>query len=505
MNRKKIRYFYKYFKNIRIGFDDVFDGEDFKDYRDFVISLTSKKVYSKIADMIIEENNNILNTNVEAAEKFLWKYYCIGKGIASGIDNKINTRENFINTIITELFNHSMLDVIKKYVKKRINYSVNEKISNNSTNTNKHDPGTTFADIHFEMLYMISAMARLIIPLITHYIYLYNIDNEADDFILLCMKKLFNLTRQYYGDIDIYTKLRVYIDRYMRKNYYNDRYLWEDIKLFGQTIENSSEDILTKILNNKTPQFKFDQNIIHLISVVVRKSISVYTLRKQHPYNIMPINMYEGAEERNDNVVNMVEFSNSSSSKKRDEYTIILRDYFAQDTIDKIKIRNNIEIDKKELDYYTKTVISHDFQENAIISSFYQYFSGIENIYGSCNKRNYCELMLILSKMLEKLGVGSLCKYLTGIKIFYNMKRMSKLFINTIENDDRYNKIIEGKYSNVGSIVKKRDPVKNNVSILINNTYHYNIYNEQKTGTVIENEPFEIINSVLDFMSKIII
>ena len=61
-DRNFIKYFQPYSKNIVINFENYY-GQQFEDYDEFMLSIASKKSYSKMAELIIKENNLFLNKN----------------------------------------------------------------------------------------------------------------------------------------------------------------------------------------------------------------------------------------------------------------------------------------------------------------------------------------------------------------------------------------------------------------------------------------------------------
>ena len=497
--RVKTRYFKKFFKTIIIPFDEILNKPEYQEHQEFILSLSSKKAYSKIAETIIAENNMVLAMDEQVSEIFIYTYYCLKKKLDCG-EYKGDHKE-FIYDMITNLFNSNMVDIVKKYVLKRKSYSIYENID---LENHKYDLGTTFIDIHYEILYCISVMSRLVIPLITHYIHIRSLGKGSDEFIMACFMELFNLMSTYYEGENVYNKLYTFIERNVKKNKTNDRVIWNDIKLFGQNEEYAVEDVVTKLMTNTIPKFEFDRNIINLVKVVISNSINTYMLRGKHPYNIVPLTDFEDSGDSNDNVVNQAELVNSYLNK-RNEFVIFNRDHFAQDTIDIIKQRNGITIDPFAIDFYTRTIITHSFQEHAIISAFGPYFSGSENIFGSCNERHYAELLAILVEMFKKLGIQNMVKYITGINTEYSMKRMTKTYDNIINNDPRRLSILNEKFKYVADIIKKKDPIRSNIVLITNNSYTYNEYDNPLNGQKVVNDPEEIIDGVLSFYQKIVL
>lgn len=502
---KKIAYFKLFAKNIIIPFDEFFSNPDLEVYDEFFLSIISKKTYNKIAGIIVEENNTILNYNKEAAEEFIYKYLSIKMAIDN--DEYIKRKsDSFIFDIMSTLFTPSIIKLIVDYV----DYKYKLTIDKNMAENNKFDPGTTFYDRHYKILYQVSCMSRLIIPLVTHYIHNFPeviIDGEkkpinTNQFLMDVFSNLFNCVQQ--GSyIDIYQKLHVFVQRAVQKTLYTDAVMWERLMILGVTPEIAIEDTMNKIITNVLPKFSFDHNILNLTTVVIRKSIMSYTLRKKDPYTLYSLSDTDGSATDDDSTVAETEIFDSYNTQ-RDEVVLLFRRFGTPRDVEMIRKREGVEINHKELQFYMEGKHYHEFQKSAICFAFSKYFGGTQNIISGCRKEDWSKLIIILKRSMERLGLHYLSDFLSAQRESYSYKRISKVIENYIEENEKYQEILQKKYKSVQGIFERRNFIKYIVTAIINNTYIYYSYGNPKNGQYIEKNEFIIVDQVIQFFYSLI-
>jgi hypothetical protein len=127
----------------------------------------------------------------------------------------------------------------------------------NLTYKNRTNPGLQYTDKHGSILMEISLLMNMVIPLVTHYIYINKIQS-VKDFLLEVYDNIFNL----YEDVDIYSKL--YETSISNINHSADRnsVLWsmQGIRSINTTTHSLStvENIILQII----PKYTYDKNII---------------------------------------------------------------------------------------------------------------------------------------------------------------------------------------------------------------------------------------------------
>jgi hypothetical protein len=200
-----------------------------------------------------------------------------------------------------------------------------------------------------------------------------------------------------------------------------------------------------------------------------------------------------------------------SYSSNHDEFSIIIRHTFAQDTVNKILMRKGVIINQEELQFYINNMNNltiqniHDFQQFTVFSAFYSYFGGTENIYG-INYEQWMTLVLAICDILKKNGIPELCKYVTGIRNkHYITKKEARLSRQQLYIDPMYNHIVMTKYKSIKSIIdKKRNFIESNILLLTTNEYTYHTLDPALNGRVIIRNDEEIRRGVLSFFQNII-
>ena len=484
-------------RNCSVNFSKLI-GERYKNAEHFNISISIKKVYSKLIEYIVEENNNILNMNHTVALDFIKKYVLL----KNEIDTKAITGETaFIQSIVGHLFDVSFMGIIDDYVEKHYCLTIDLDVAKNRE---KYPDATTFTDAHYKVMYRIAIMSRLIIPLATHYIKL-NPEINGTQFLMRLSYELFTLTHKRYN-VQVYNKLYIYIQKAIKKTLYTDKGGWENVNILGVSPEQFSMYLMEILTVNIMPKLNFTGDIMKFVTVVLRDNIINYNLRTKFPYSIKCLNDLDiGNKVEDDAIIKDSELFDSYNIK-HDETYVILREIYMDDTINKIANRMNIVIDPVELKWYTNpdNLHIHSIQTIFILNVFDEYFKGVDQIY-ALDEERYAKLMLILVKFLETIGLHKLIKYITGAKEGHSIRRVNKNLLVSLENDPRYINLVSNKYAFAKGYLEKNNFIKDTILELINNIYKYNIYNDSRNGTLIENNDVEIMNSVLEFFHTVII
>jgi hypothetical protein len=461
------------------------------------VSISSKKTYSKIIPLITEENNKILNKDEDRAEEFIYKYFTIKSAIDNThYDNK--TPIYFINEMISALLVPEFVKLVDIYIDENYKINVDSKISEGN---HRYDVGTTFLDRHFKIIYKISALSRLVMPLATHYIHS-NPQVNTNTFLMDLFQTIFNVA-QLGTNINIYAKLYTYINKAVTNTLYTDKVMWDRLMILGVTKDNVIDDTMCKIVTNIFIKYSFDFNPLHLITVVVRKSIMSYTLRKKDPFTLYSLSDVDGVSTDDESIINESEIFDSYNTQ-RDESIILMRKYGTPRDIKTIQMRENVNITQEEFDFYLNNRKYHELQKSAICFAFSRYTGGVENIIGGCRKEDWITLMIILMKVMKRSGMEYLANFISAYRQQYSYRRMSKYLNNLIDDNPLYNNIVDSKYSAIRGIFEKKNFIKNMIVLVVNNTYTYNLYGNDKNGLFIEKDEPKIVTDVLAFFNTFI-
>jgi hypothetical protein len=381
-------------------------------------------------------------------------------------------------------------------------------------------PSITFLDYHIKLLFVIMCMTHFIIPLCLEYIRSYK-DVPANTLLIETFMALFPIAQTIDTEhlapldenerpCDIYQKLYAFVEHKVQSTFKSDATMWDRQAFLGVNYKTTIEDTVNKLITNIFPEYQFSGNIIHLNIAVIRKSIQDYTLRKKDPFNIKCfVDADPNTQSDDNNIVAEAEQFDSYSSN-HDEFAVIIRHTFAQDTVDKILMRKNITINPDEFAFYVNrndmTVHSiHEFQQFVVFSAFYRYFGGTENIYG-VNLEQWVTLVLAVNDILRKNNIPELCKYITGVRNkHYVVKKEARISRQQLYADPLYMHIVNSKYKSIKSIIdKKKNFIESNILLLTTNEYIYHCPDQSLNGRVIIRNDDEIRQGVLSFFQNII-
>lgn len=506
---KGIRYFIFEGHIVRVPFSKFF-GKEAEDYEELITSCVSKKAYHKMMRLFSHSNNVILNGNKKTAETFIYKYYCIKRDIDNASYNR-TTHSQFVNAIVN-LFDINIMNEIRKYVNACYTPTGDIKYEDNKAT---FVPSITFLDYHIKVLYVVSCMTHFIIPLCLEYLREYR-ETNTNTLLVDTFLSLFPIAETIdpinlvpldanERKVDVYQKLYSFVEAKVEDTRKSDAAMWERQEFLGVNYKTTIEDIVNKLVTNIVPEYDFKGNIMHLNVSVVRKSIQDYTLRKKDPFNINCFVDVDSNTQSDDNAVVTEAEQFDSYNAKHDELPIVIRHTFMDHTVNTILARKNMELDPNLIQFYMQNLKMHEFQQFAIFSSFHQYFGGTENMYG-INQEMYVKLMLAVIEMMNRSGIGSIAKYVSGAKDkHYISKKDSRLSRSELIIDPLYSHIISTKYKNVKNVItKKNNFIENKITYLMSNEFIYNTPIAELNGKIIPRDENEIRTGVLQFFNSLI-
>lgn len=179
--------------------------------------------------------------------------------------NKDYNKSNFMADVNRYIIRNTNLCLkIRRFVDD--NYTMKLSSYNNKT------PNLQFTNSHAKVLYEISLLMNIYIPLATHFIYVHSIKTSVQDFML----KLFDMCCTKYEEergIYIYDKLYETSTSVVNKSKNPDRILWEKNAIRGINttthIQESVYDIILQII----PKYDYKNNIINFNYYSNRQSV----------------------------------------------------------------------------------------------------------------------------------------------------------------------------------------------------------------------------------------
>lgn len=510
-------------KNIIINFDEIFDNPEFEAYNLFRMTIGKKRVYASYAPTICKDNNKILSLDPNIKQKVIYSYFTIKKAIDNKLFAKIDNDEDlkkygvvtyrdfgkfesFINFLITQLFTPDFIVLIKKYVDKHYKNPVDESASE------KYSPGTTFNNEHFKLFYTISIMSKFVIPLCTHYIYV-NSDKNIDvySFMYTVFKALFDIVVIDSNCSNLMDKLYQYVDKIVRRTENPNKPIWDMFPIYNETREGIIDELVVKIVTTILPKFDFNQQIIHLITVVARDTVGLYKIKANRPFESYRISDNDSSGDDEDSLSESDIFD--MFYRNLDENIIVLNHCANDDTIDTICKRSGIVITPEEFNWYKKNYQLHNFTIKVRNMVFARFFSGSSNV-ESCTYDQTIKLMIFLIKKMKDLNINYLPHFITATRTSYTFTHMPSASVSkALKQNIDYQQLIEMKYRNVRSVFDikgtnsdENNPIKDMIVSLFHNDYVYNEYGRPDlNGKPIQIDEDRVINDVIQLYKKMII
>ena len=309
---------------------------------------------------------------------------------------------------------------------------------------------------HCKILMEISLLINLIIPLLTHFIYVNNI-KDPNTFLLEIFDKLLH---KY--DVDIYNKLyETAISIISKSADHDDVRLWElqDIRSKNKTTH-AMESVINIILNI-IPKYCYNQKLVFLNLSSIKLSTDLQIIEISYEYDFINLSSSRRDEE------NVSEFDKFESFLvKRNEALYLQNKVNAQQTMKNLELMFPDSFSDEEIKFYISSLgeneIFNSFQMNLIFNLFYKYF-GIPESIKAINNIDYIKLLLIGRKLLETNNLiiipyiisGKVVRLVTRSNI--NKKEFIKLtsskIYKRIENKYRNEKIINYILSIIATVL----------------------------------------------------
>ena len=200
-------------------------------------------------------NSDVTREHICQYLNYFEKYYDIDKELLM-IIYEIKVSIDYIHSYSKQNF----MDDINRYIirnfnlTRKIRHFVDDNYSMKLSSNNNKTPNLQFNNKHAKVLYEISLLTNMYIPLATHYMYIHFIKNSQDiqDFML----QLFDMCMVKYEEergIYIYNKLYETATSVVNKSISVDKVLWQKNLIRGNNptthVKDSVEDIILQILN----------------------------------------------------------------------------------------------------------------------------------------------------------------------------------------------------------------------------------------------------------------
>lgn len=433
------------FRTIRgeiiLPISEYFCGEESKDKQalDYFVMM-KKRSY----------NSDILREHICRYLNYFEKYYDYDKELIMIlfrlkilIDyNQRYSKENFMDDVNRYLIgNFNLTRKIKRFVDD--NYLMNLRSNNNKT------PHLQFENRHAKILYEISLLMNMYIPLAAHYMYIHGINQSVD--IQKFMLKLFDMCNSKYKDernIDVYNKIYETAASVVNKSKNTDKLLWEKNLIRGYNTTTHTKDSVYDVIINIMPKYVFTENIINF---------NYYSNRRALKYKVTDV-PYEFpfaklSSSKRDSDQNSEYDRYEARQNKKDEALAMQNKVAAEQTVKKIEALYG-PFSEEEIDHYRHKLtkdgapIINGLQKKLIGYLYDKEFGDPITINAIKNQTDYIKLIIAGKRILTRAGM-TILPYILSSKVIRvaSRKIVSKKDMIRIENSTLYEQI-KAKYGN---------------------------------------------------------
>ena len=355
--------------------------------------------------------------------------------------NKDYKKDNFMQDVNRYIIrNKSLSSKIARFVND--NYLM--RLSNNNNKT----PNLQFENRHAKILYEISLMMNMYIPLATHYMYIHMIKKSEDiqDFMI----ELFDLCCYKYEQthgVDIYNKIYETALSVVNKSKNPDKNLWEKNMIRGINTTTHIKTSVAEIILQIIPKYTFDKNIINFNYYSNRKSLQYKVTDIKYEFPFVSLSSSKRDQDNNSELDR-----HEARLVKRDEAVYLQTKVNAEQTIKKIEMMYGPFSDGEINHYKTKLTkdgqpIINSFQKQMVGYLFYKEFGDTKSI-DCINQIDYIKLIIAGKRLLLKSGMIIL-PYIISSRVLRmaTRKSINKKELIKIKSSELFDKL-KAKYNN---------------------------------------------------------
>ena len=341
--------------------------------------------------------------------------------------------------LITDIRRYFISGTIKSKVRRMNAENYSLELQSYKHNTNKC---LEYHNKHASILMEISIFAKLLIPIITHFITVKKIVN-IKEFLL----EVFNEIIYSYGSTNMVMKLFVTASSNVGTSRSRDSTLWDMQHIRGRNANLHSIDSIENIMLNIMPKYRYDQNIICFNFNSIMNEIQHKVTDISYEYGFVTLSSSRRDEDNNS------EFDKFESQlTKQDESKYLQNKVACQESMKIIEMKFGpfsdeeikFQIDSLKVD--GKPIINA-FQLELITNLFAKYFGDTATIL-AINQIDYIKLMLAAKKMLSLNQMVVLPHIISGrVDRLVSKKNINKKEQLRLEASAYY-PIVKNKYKN---------------------------------------------------------
>ena len=357
--------------------------------------------------------------------------------------------DNFIDDVNRYIIRNSNLG-------RKIEHFVSDNYMIKLSSNNNRTPNLQFNDKHAKVLYEISLLMNMYIPLATHFMYVHFIKLKAD--IQGIMLRLFDLCVAKYEQergIYIYEKLYEMATSVINKSISVDKQLWQKNLIRQNNPTTHIRDTIIEIVLQIIAKYVYNKSIINFAYYSARRSLKYRITEVAYELHFCKLSASKRDSDQNS------EFDRYESRiSKRDEAIALQNKVSAEQTVNNIVLRYG-PISDEEVEFYKRKLtldgapLINSFQMQLIGYMFYKDFGDSQTFMAIRNGTDYIKLIICAKRILQGMGMVVL-PYIMSSKVVRTATRkiISKKDTTRFERTQIYEDL-RRKYSNDERILAK--------------------------------------------------
>ena len=454
-----------------------------KDCTNMKLNLSKKRIYISAADAIVKD--------IEFASKFK-NFFTSFYEIKSAIDDRsIKTREDLMEIVNDYILNDkSIKKGIVAYVKENHTISIEAKGKNEELQ---------FTDSMARMIIGISMFCRIVIPLLTHYMFVNDVKKDEELFIITFSKIYSIFDKDDLGtNIDIAAKLNKFVSTAVENTLYSDQVIWnylKNVSIFSRIL---SIELFRRVIKDIIPKLEINKSVISFLHVVLKRQIE-FQFTQNIKIKFKPIVIIRTENESSSSINPFTKIEQKLVRSNEGEYLL------NKEAINNFICDNRQINSHEEMDYYTSVVKVNSLQVKILNFFINKSIGNGINIY-LCNKEEYLHILLICRKWLEKNNFKFLASILLSEPVIRQSKRnfnKGNLLASIVESKSYEN--ITSKYDIIDQKLIENKIIVNFIGEILNTDFEYvKLYNEEEQPADFVEYPLKNgIGEILSFIERI--
>ena len=410
----------------------------------------------------------------------------------------------------TKSFSKFLMDtLVTNSLIAKVNKMVEDSYDNNLVTDAKgaYDSSPKLTNDDAKVILTMSFCFRLVLPLCLHWVNSGNTktNNNKKEYIENFIEIFQCITNRIEEQIhDVYARLERLIEHRIDKKYDNDMLMHEKKKqVHGTTKTEYINSLITEIILVKSIyKIDYTKSVVSYIDGIIRKNYSQSNIEN---FKEKPVEL--SADELNNDRDDNITPAEALDMRRyyHNEAHALVTELNTDNILKTVDRRFNVHISPEEFDFYLANVVPNTLSTK-FLSAFYAKMFKDSSAIDSIDRRNVIKLLVIMKKFLQMKGmvfIPQICTARASGNFRENTIKNIK-FNEKYENSALNKDILNGKFKYVNDLGMKDNPLKKELSTIINSQFIWVDFDPRING-IIENDIDDniIIDEYQTFLSII--